>query len=203
MLSIRGLAAYTIDWQHLVCLLYALRETGNGIRKYEAITFIRSEGFLELTAEDNTCYPTQSEPSWHTDIAYARKIGVIMGIVSYEGWDSWGLTHDGIVTVDSLLKSGQSGKIDGAACFLWSSRFKNIFDSDYAPSAKDVPRPPKLHRRVSEEICLDWARQQIEKGAGDSVAKVFSERLGFEVRNEIVSLAFARKMLLEDPFMGI
>ena len=194
MSNIYGLAAYTIDWQHLVCLLYALRQTGNGKTRYDTITFIRTEGYLHLTSEDNARYDTQSEPSWHTDIAYARKIGVIMGIVSYEDWNSWGLTHTGAVTIDSLVKSGESGEIDGAQCFLWSSTLKRVFDTDYASSGRDVPRPKKIHRRISEDMCLEWAKQQIEKGNGEIAAKNLSERLGFTVRNEVVSLAFAIKV---------
>jgi len=194
MSNIFGLGAYTIDWQHLVCLLYALRQTGNGNRKFDAITFIRTEGYLHLTAEDNARYDTQTEPSWHTDIAFARKIGVIMGVVSYEDRDSWGLTHAGIVTIDSLLKSGESGQIDGAECFLWSPRLKMFFDPDYSPSARDVPRPKKIHRRVSEDMCLEWAKKQIEEGNGENAAKKLSEHLGFTVRNEVVSLAFAIRM---------
>jgi len=73
MIAIQWLKEYTVDWQHLVCLLYALRELGGDNSRSDTITFIRRNALLALTADDNTPYPTQHEPRWHTDIAYARK----------------------------------------------------------------------------------------------------------------------------------
>lgn len=192
--DINGLPAYTVDWQHLACLMHALRQTGNGIRKRDAITFIRSEGYLDLTAEDNAPYRSQSEPSWNTDIAYSRKIGLIMGLVSQEGRDSWGLTSEGISKIDYLLNATSTSKFNAGACFLWSKTLKRVFDPAYSPSPSDLPRPAKIYRSFSEGLCLAWAKQQIDKDEGRSAARFLSEKLGFEVYRELYSLAHAQAL---------
>jgi hypothetical protein len=86
-----------------------------------------------LNKEDNEPYPTQQEPSWETDVAWARKIGVLMGLVLNNTRNAWGLTRQGKATFEALLKHGANGDIDGHKCFLWSNAFKRQFDFDYTP----------------------------------------------------------------------
>ena len=64
--------------------------------------FIHRQNYLALTSDDIAPYPTQSEPSWQTVIAYARKIGVIMGRIGYEERDSWEWIRDGLVRRKSV-----------------------------------------------------------------------------------------------------
>jgi len=195
MLSIQWLPQYTIDWQHLVCLLYSLRQLRGENSRFETTIFIRRFALLSLNGEDYAPYRTQKEPSWQTDIAWARKIGVLMGLVSYLARDSWGLTRDGIATIDHLLEQGQKGEIDASRCFLWSPTLKRIFDLDYVASSSDTPRPSKKHK-TAYDSSITIASVIIESGAGVVVAKQLSERLGRIVLPDLQSLANAMKIYM-------
>lgn len=193
MADLLGLPAYTVDWQHLVCLLYALSQMGaGGHRRRDVCDFIHREHYLALTPDDIAPYPTQTEPSWQTDIAYARKIGVIMGIIGYEERDSWEWIRDGREQLDRILRAGERGEIDGKRCFLWTEEFRRVFDRTYEPSGADSPRPPRTPR--SGGIDRDYvaiARAAVARGAASNVAQHLSAICGFRVHPDVRSLAFA------------
>lgn len=192
MLAIQWLPPYTIDWQHLACLLYALRQLRGENSRFETTVFIQRCALLSLNGEDYAPYRTQKEPSWQTDIAWARKIGVLMGLISSLARDSWALTRDGIATIDHLLEQGQKGEIDAGHCFLWSLTLKRVFDPDYVASSSDTPRPSKRHKAAFDN-CITFASMIIENGRGVDIAEQLSEELGRIVLPELESLATALK----------
>jgi hypothetical protein len=192
MANFLGLPAYTVDWQHLVCLLYALSQMGaGGHRRRDVCDFIHREHYLALTPDDIAPYPTQSEPSWQTDIAYARKIGLIMGIIGYEERDSWEWIRDGREQLDRILRDGERGLIDGRRCFLWSREFRRVFDHTYEPSEADSLRPQRIPRSGVDRDYVAIARDCLAAGRAPRVAEHLSVVCGFRVYPDVRSLAFA------------
>jgi hypothetical protein len=195
MPDILGLPAYTVDWQHLVCLLYALNELGaGGHRRQDVCEFIQRHHYLSLTPDDVAPYPTQSEPSWQTDIAYARKIGVIMGIIGFDERDSWEIIRDGREQLLRILAAGDAHAIDGRRCFLWSRDFRRVLDRTYEPSAADAPRPPRRPRGIADYDARAKAREFVASGRAARAAAFYSQKLGFCVSPDVRSLAFAVEM---------
>ena len=85
---------YSIEWQHVFLLMYSIDNITGGIpTKQQTIEFIQREGLILLRDEDFKPYPTQNEPSWCTDIAWARKNAVILGYVNNHEWDSWEISR--------------------------------------------------------------------------------------------------------------
>jgi hypothetical protein len=193
MAHLLGLPECSVDWQHLVCLLYALSQMGaGGHRRRDVCEFIHRQNYLALTPDDIAPYPTQSEPSWQTDIAYARKIGVIMGIIGYEERDSWEWIRDGRDQLDRILADGKHGAVDGKRCFLWSREFRRVFDHTYEPSDADTPRPPRIPRGgIADRDYVAIARQWVASGKATQAAQRLSNEHGFRVHPDVRSLAFA------------
>jgi len=191
-MTIADLPVTTVDGQHLVCLLYALRECGGG-RRQDVTEYIRQHGFLALNQEDRIPYPTQTEPAWMTDIAWARKIGVLFGIVSAEERNAWELNRAGATALDSVFEGAKNGRLAVSECFLWSTTFRRLFVPSYAPSSTELARPPRRRRRDSPLYYLSAMEELFEQGRGDVVAEKLTERLGRPIRMSAVSCALAHK----------
>ena len=195
-MRLAGLLEYTIDWQHLACLLYALDELGGENSRYETTEFIRAKHYLHLEAIDRTPYPTQTEERWRTDIAYARKIGVISDVVSYNARNAWGITRSGREAIRKLVAHGSELQVH--RCFLWSNDFKRVFHRKFEPSELDTPRPQSWTRVLLPGEPL-FAVADLLVGMDDvqtMVAKM-SEELGFTVAPNRISIAFALHELQE------
>lgn len=191
-LDICGMQAYSTDWQHLVCLLFALDQLGaGGHRRRDVCEFIHEVGYLKLTREDVLPYPTQTEPSWQTDIAYARKIGVIMGIIGYEERDSWELVRDGRDILNKIKGGGRRKIIDGKKLYLWSTSFKLQFDKLYKESPDDHGRPLRQLRRSCNRYIEGIVNRWIKEGKAEENAKRLSSELGFRVFPDQLSLIYA------------
>ena len=143
-MRLAGLPEYSVDWQHLFCLLHALDDLGVENTRTETVEFIRAKQYLRLAPADREPYPTQTEPRWQTDIAYARKIGVISGLVSYNARDAWGISRPGREVIRALIAKGR--EIQVHRCFLWSTDFKRTLCPEYRPSVIDLPRPERWTR---------------------------------------------------------
>lgn len=143
------LPPYTVDWQHLVVLLTALdKMTGDIPTRGETVEFIQREGYLELRPEDQNPYPSQSEPSWQTDIAFARKYAVIFGMVNNTEWNSWELFRAGREFLQDAQAKCEDGRLSVSRCPLWSERFKRLMSSSYEPSEMDIAPVPKGKRSI-------------------------------------------------------
>lgn len=198
MLDVFGLREYTTDWQHLVCLLYALNELGaGGHRRRDVCEFIHRRNYLELVPEDVAPYRTQTEPSWQTDIAYARKIGVIMGIIGFNEHDSWTLERDGREELQKMCVAGLQGSMDVKKCFLWSREFRRFFDSEDEPSSLDSPRPPRRAYRGADYRSAEIAREWTAGGKALGNSELLSAVLGFRVSSDVRSLALAIQLAKE------
>lgn len=189
---VAGIPVTSIDGQHLTCLLYALRATGGGSRS-EVTGYIRTQGLLLLTQEDRIPYPSQTEPAWMTDIAWARKIGVLAGIISDEARNAWELNRAGATELDSLHREAGEGKIPLAECFLWTEIMKRVFNPKHLPKDTDIPRPPRRRRRDSPYYYLSAMQEMFARGLGGHVASKLSERLGRAIASTPVACALAHK----------
>lgn len=187
---------YTVAWQHLVCLLYAIENVQGGIpSKASTIDFIRRNGLLRLRPEDRKPYLTCTEESWITDIAWSRKSGVIAGLVRYDEWNCWEISKEGRAALNQLLPQNRESPIDVRKCFLWHSRFKLVFDPSYTESSLDLKAPPKGERRIDPdpekylaavEMALEFSEASITE-----LAKNVSKNLGHPVAASKVSIATA------------
>lgn len=148
--------------QCAVMLLAALRDLylneGRGaVTKRLAIGYIGRRRWFDMEPEDFKPYPSQrwqsggGEPRWHTLVAWARKDAVIRDMVSYNGWNMWGLTHNGRTVIDRFHEFCKTGKRPVTPCFLWSGDFKRLMYPAYMPSSKDSKRPRWFYRDLPSE----------------------------------------------------
>ena len=137
-------------------------------------TLSKREHYLALLPDDVAPYPTQTKPGWQTDLAYARKIGVIMGIIGYEERDSLEWIRDERGQLDRILSDGECGLIDGKRCFLWSRGFRRVFDHTCEPSDADAPRPPRIPGAGVDRDYIIIARAAVAAGRAISVAQHLS-----------------------------
>jgi hypothetical protein len=184
---------YSVGWQQLVALLYALNELGAVPTRADAIDFIRKNGLLHLRPEDHKPYPSsKSEPSWQVDIAWARKDAVIMQLVDDIEWNSWDILPDGRKWIERILKAGQIGELETHRCCLWSISFRRRVSPPYSPSALDVEPPPKGDRLPSPLVEIQkTVREMLQKRSLDNLATKLEALLGTHVRRSESSVAFA------------
>lgn len=143
------LTEYSVDWQHIVVLLYALEHISGDIpTRAQTMEHIRTEGLLHLRPEDRVPYPTCQEPSWQTDMAWARKNAVMLGYVNNHQWNSWELARAGREFLRPVIAGFQDGKLLVPRCFLFSRQFKHLLSRDYSPSSMDAAAPPKGQRSM-------------------------------------------------------
>ena len=67
--------------QCITLLLAALADLGGSLTKREVIKFIDENRWFAKQTDDWKPYPSQSEPRWHTLIAWGRKDSVLRDIV--------------------------------------------------------------------------------------------------------------------------
>ena len=126
----------------MIMLLAALHEMRAIRAKQEAIAYIQAQHWFDVQPEDWNPYPSQTEPRWHTLIAWARKDCVLRDYMfDHDENDHWEITRKGLDRFDVLRAAFATGKRDVRKCFLWSRIFKKWICPAYDPSDKDAKRP--------------------------------------------------------------
>jgi hypothetical protein len=128
-------------------LLAALSEMRAIRAKQEVIAYIQSEHLFEIQQDDWVPYPTQTEPKWHTMIAWARKDCVMRGrewMFDHDEADHWEATRRGLDVFQKFARKFQTGELDVRRCYLWSRTFKRKMYPGYEPSSRDSSRPAAL-----------------------------------------------------------
>lgn len=131
--------------QHVVALLRILCDLGGIRTKQEVLREIQASHLLDLISTDWQPFETQSEPRWHTIIAYARKDCVEAELMFRDDErDSWALTRAGISKIHAITSAFNAGthNCDVRRCYRWSETFKRRMCPTYVPSDMDAQRPP-------------------------------------------------------------
>jgi hypothetical protein len=192
------LSDYTIDWQHMVLLLYTLDNIpGDVPRKQDAILFLRNQRLITLREEDHQPYLScGNEPSWHTDIAWSRKNAVMVGYVQNNSRDSWEISREGRGFIQSIMQRGKDQQLQVYRCCLWAPRFKNLVDPSFEPSRLDLVAPPKGDRAF--QAVVRWERKiEAEMASGrtlEDMANKVGERLGVKVTPTKECVAWANML---------
>jgi len=188
-----ALTKHSVDWQHMTALLYALNIISGGIpTRRESVEFIQREGLLTLRPEDHRPYDSQNEPSWQTDVAYARKDAVMLGLIDNSEWNSWELVRRGREYLNQTKKECLEGGIVVSRCCLWSTKLKWIFDPSYRPSSNDAKAPLKGQRAVLDigeyEQLIE---EKLKTATIEELAAKVSRLLGCNIPPANPSVAFA------------
>ena len=187
------LSDYTVDWQQVVILLYALNQMpGDVPSRSRTMEFIQRESLLQYREGDNIPYPTSNEPSWMTDMAWARKDAVIAGYVHNDEWDSWQISRDGRNFLKRVEDRCRDESLSVYRCSLWAKRLKRLFFPSYEPSPHDSAPPPKGERTIPS---LGYYQRLIDERLQSStiteLAQNISAKLGVSVPATKPSVAFA------------
>jgi len=131
--------------QCMFVLLTVLAEMHSIRSKQEALAYVQQHHLLDIQPEDWQPYPSQSEPKWHTIIAWARKECVMRDFMfDHDEKDSWEITRSGIEVVEKFRSRFSDGTLDVRRCYLWSIAFKKQICPTYVPSDQDAKRPKPL-----------------------------------------------------------
>jgi hypothetical protein len=187
------LTEYSVDWQHIVVLIYALEHISGDIpTRAQTMDHIRTEGLLQLRPEDHRPYPTATEPSWQTDMAWARKNAVMVGYVNNHEWNSWELARLGREFIRPVLARFCDGSLLAPRCFLFSPQLKRRLDDSYSPSSLDSVAPPKGNRSLPNiDECRALLEEKLRDATIEELATRISGRLGIHIPPTKPSVAFA------------
>jgi hypothetical protein len=123
-------------------LLATLHEMRAIRAKQEALAHIQAHHYFDILPEDWDPYPTQTEPRWHTMIAWARKDSVVRELMfDHDENDHWEITRKGLDQFERFRSRFGSGELTVRRCYLWSPTFKRLMYPDYQPSEQDWKRP--------------------------------------------------------------
>jgi hypothetical protein len=173
---------YTVDWQQLVMLLYALDQLGGSATKREAIDYIREYGIYRYRASDNKLVKSGVEAKWMNDIAWARKDSVRKFVDNRER-NSWDLLPEGRLYIKELRLLGQQNGIAVEKCHLWNARFRQVFSKKHQEAEALTPGRDRGYRssNTSAEY-RGYVRSLLTAGhALESIAQRFSAALGFYI----------------------
>ena len=141
-MSPKRINIYSSRGQGVVLVLHSLRDLGGACTKQEVIDFIQHADLYELTRHDLPPYEGQSEPRYHTLLAWARKDALINGwLIDTTERDAWQLSRDGRDILDKTIRRYRTGNLSVKQCYLWTPKFKKQVDPAYEPSAEDKVRP--------------------------------------------------------------
>jgi hypothetical protein len=128
--------------QCMVMLLAALSELRAIRTKQEVLAYIQHHHWFDIQADDWNPYPSQTEPKWHTMIAWARKDCVERGwMFDHDELDSWEATRSGLKLFEKYAPQFETAELDVSKCYLWSTVFKRRMCSRHQPSSRDLARP--------------------------------------------------------------
>jgi hypothetical protein len=123
----------------LFAALYEMRAIRT---KQEAVAFIQAQGWFDLRPGDWKPYDTQTEPRWHSMIAWARLACVHREFMfPHDENDHWEITRKGLEKIERLRGRFASGELDVRRCYYWSRKFKKWMTPSYEPSDNDHRRP--------------------------------------------------------------
>ncbi len=126
----------------MTMLLAALHEMRAIRTKQEAIAHIQAQGWFDLRPEDWKPYESQTEPRWHSMIAWARLDCVNRDLMfHHDENDHWEITRKGLDKFEQLKGRFSAGELDVRRCYLWSPAFKRWMSPIYEPSEGDHKRP--------------------------------------------------------------
>ena len=106
--------------QCITLLLAALADLGGNLTKREVIKFIDENRWFAKQTDDWKPYPSQSEPRWHTLIAWGRKDSVLRDIVLNNERDSWALSPNGRRVWASAMIKFSTNEWYISKGYLWS-----------------------------------------------------------------------------------
>jgi hypothetical protein len=154
--------------------------------------YIQSEVLLDLRPEDNRPYRTCREPSWQTDIAWARKNAVMVGHINNHEWDSWEIVRPGREFLCSVVDRCARDDLMVSRCFLWSLRLKRLLTPGFSPSPTDSKAPPKGERSMpSLEDYQALVEEKLRDATIEQLAMRVSHALGITIPATKPSVAFA------------
>ena len=110
-----------------------------------ATTEIEELGWLDLHKEDWIPYPSQYEPRWKTQVAWARKNLSEHRLLTDQRCDKWELNEKGKEIGLKMIESFSTGKSQVSNFFLWSPVFKRYLDPSHTDCSFDIPRPDYLY----------------------------------------------------------
>ena len=136
---------YSNRGQGVFLVLYALRELGGVCSKREVLTFIQDGNLYEITRHDLPPYDNQSEPKYHTLLAWARKDCVESEwLIDTDERDAWQLARDGREILERTITRYRTGNLSVRKCYLWTPKMKALVDPAYVPSSEDSIRPEEI-----------------------------------------------------------
>ena len=191
-----NLTEYSVAWQQIVILLYALEHIGEIPGRAQTMDHIRQEGLLALRRGDLDPYPSCHEPSWQTDIAWARKHAVILDYVSNHDWNSWELIRPGREFIRPIFSRFRDGTLILSQCFLFSPELKRrLSEGQYTRSASDRNAPPKGNSSMPDtRECRRLLQQQLQDATIGELALRISRKLGLNIPATETSVAFAYQL---------
>jgi hypothetical protein len=130
-----------------------LQELGGVCSKQEVLRFIQNGELYEITRHDLPPYENQSEPRYHTLLAWARKDAIIMEwLIPTNERDAWQLSRTGREVLNRAFARFRSNQLTIRRCYLWTPGFKKLVDPAYEPSTEDAIRPEDAWFRLLETI---------------------------------------------------
>ena len=129
----------------MTVLLATLREMRAMRTKQEAISYIQTQGWLDLRPEDWKPLESQTEPRWHSMIAWARMDCVNSDLMfHHDENDHWEITREGLDKFEQFRGRFSREELDVRRCYLWSRAFKRFMNPTYEPSERDHTRPDDI-----------------------------------------------------------
>lgn len=123
----------------LIAALYEMRAIRT---KQDTIDYIQAHHWFDLQPGDLKPYETQTEPRWHSMIAWARLAAVHREfMLHHDENDHWEISRKGIDKMEQLRRQFTSGELDVRRCYFWSRTFKKWMNPTYEPSDTDHRRP--------------------------------------------------------------
>jgi hypothetical protein len=153
---VKQVTYYSRRGQELILVLQALWTLGGRNSKQETISFIRASGWFDITRHDLPAYVGCGEPKYHTLLAWARKDGTISEWIFDDERDSWGITRTGRDVLDGARAKFNAHKWSVSECFLWTPRFKKLFDPSYEPSSRDKKHPEVEREEFFKKLGIDF-----------------------------------------------
>jgi len=136
--------------QELMLVMHALADLSGENPKDAVILHIRNMGWFDWRKEDLKPYKNQSEPRFHTLLAWARKDGVVRDWILHNQRDAWALSRDGRTVFEKALKRFSEQSWDVRKCYLFTQKFKRLLDPQYKPSEQDATRPLSLGDEIAK-----------------------------------------------------
>ena len=138
--------------QGMILVMKAIEELGGRNTKQDIITYITGNGYYDITRHDLPAYNGQSEPRYHTLLAWARKDCVLRNLILNDERDAWAFNRQGREKIVNYLRKFENQDWDICKCYIWRPKFKSIMCSHYRPSDADAQRPEENLEQFLKDI---------------------------------------------------